>query len=408
MMVKPIKYLVLLFTFTLANCVSAQNKPKLDGSFSKTLVIDGAALQKNYDLIIAKDPDKVKALKSLLKKADKLLLESKVFSVMDKTQMPPSGDKHDYMSTGPYWWPDPAKKDGLPYIKKDGLRNPTYYDITDSQEINKVEEGALTLALAYYFTHENKYANFASKLIKTWFLDIKTRQNPNLNFGQGIPGLNTGRGTGIIETRDVYRVQDAAILIQKTPNWSKENHEALKKWFSDYLTWMLESQIGKDEAKSKNNHGTFYSEQVIAFALFSERPEVALNEIEIFKNRMESQLKPDGSQPLELERTKSWGYVNMNLYGYFLIAKLAENINISLWNQKISQGKSMKNALDWIVPYLKNEKKWDYQQIQSIDFGETIKILKYGAKKYSNPEYEELAKMIDSNNYQSEMNELTF
>jgi hypothetical protein len=407
-MVKPIKLISLFFVLLVVCNVSAQIKTEVASSFPKTLAIDGKDLQKNYDLIVAKDANKVEALKLLLKKADKVLEEAKVYSVMDKKQMPPSGDKHDYMSTGPYWWPDPTKPDGLPYIKKDGLRNPTYYDITDSQEINKVEDGALTLALAYYFTREKKYAKFASKLIKTWFLDTETRQNPNLNFGQGIPGLNTGRGTGIIETRDVYRVQDAAILIQETPNWSKENHEALKKWFSDYLTWMLESPIGKDEADSNNNHGTFYSEQVIAFALFSERPEVALNEIEIFKNRMESQLKSDGSQPFELARTKSWNYVNMNLYGYFLIAKLAENAKIQLWNQQISEGKNMKQALDWIVPYLKNEKIWEYEQIQKIGFGETIKILKYASKKYSNLEYEALAKKIDIKTYQSEINELTF
>ena len=407
-MVKPIKYSTFLFVLLVVNSLYSQNKPELSGTFPKTLAIDGKVLQNNYELIVANDVDKVRALKSLLKKADKVLEEAKVYSVMNKKQMPPSGDKHDYMSTGPYWWPDPTKPDGLPYIKKDGLRNPTYYDITDSQEINKVEDEALTLALAYYFTREKKYAKFASKLIKTWFLDTETRQNPNLNFGQGIPGLNTGRGTGIIETRDVYRVQDAAILIQETPNWSKENHQALKKWFSDYLTWMLESPIGKDEADSNNNHGTFYSEQVIAFALFTERTEVALNEIEIFKNRMESQLKSDGSQPFELARTKSWNYVNMNLYGYFLIAKLAENAKIQLWNQQISEGKNMKNALDWIVPYLKNEKNWEYEQIQKIGFGETIKILKYASKKYSNPEYEALAKNIDLKMYQSEMNELTY
>lgn len=407
-MVKPIKYILLLFVLSDVSCVSAQIKSDVASSFPKTLAIDGKVLQRNYDLIIADDADKVRALKLLLKKADKILNEAKVYSVMDKKQVPPSGDKHDYMSTGPYWWPDPTKPDGLPYIKKDGLRNPTYYDITDSQELDKVEDCALTLALAYYFTHENKYANFASKLIKTWFLDTETRQNPNLNFGQGIPGLNTGRGTGIIETRDVYRVLDAAILIKETQNWSIEDHEALKKWFSDYLTWMLESPIGKDEADSKNNHGTFYSEQIIAFSLFSEHPEVALNEIEIFKNRMESQLKPDGSQPFELVRTKSWGYVNMNLFGYFLIAKLAENANIQLWNQQISEGKNMKQALDWIVPYLKNEKVWEYEQIQKISYAETIKILKLAAIKYSNPEYEALAKKIDLKTYQSEINELTY
>jgi hypothetical protein len=398
----------LFFVFSVINCVSAQIKSDIPGDFPKTLAIDGHNLQKNFNLIVANDADKVRALKSLLKKADKILEAASLYSVMDKKQVPPSGDKHDYMSTGPYWWPDPTKPDGLPYIKKDGVRNPTYYDITDSQGLDKVEDEALTLALAYYFTRENKYAAFTSKLIKTWFLDTETRQNPNLNFGQGIPGLNTGRGTGIIETRDIFRVQDAAILIQDSPNWSKDNHLALKKWFSDYLTWMLESPIGKDEAKAKNNHGTFYSEQVIAMALFVDKPEIVLNEIEIFKNRMESQLKSDGSQPLELARTKSWGYVNMNMFGYYLIAKLAENANINLWNQQISEGKSMKNALQFIIPYLKNEKIWEYEQIQKIGFGETIKILKYASKKYSNPEYEELAKKIDLKTYQSEMNALTY
>jgi hypothetical protein len=407
-MVKPIKFISLLFVLSIINCVSAQIKTDKVSNYPKTLAIDGQDLKKNYDLIVAKDADKVRALKSLLKKADKVLEEANVYSVMDKKQLPPSGDKHDYMSTGPYWWPDPTKPDGLPYIKKDGLRNPTYYDITDSQELDKVEDCALTLALAYYFSHEYKYANFASKLIRTWFLDEKTRQNPNLNFGQGIPGINTGRGTGIIETRDAYRVIDAAILIQETPDWTKIEHESLKKWFSAYLTWMLESPIGKDEADSNNNHGTFFSEQIIAFSLFSERPDVTLKEIEIFKNRMESQLKPDGSQPFELARTKSWSYVNMNLFGYFLIAKLAENAEIQLWNQQISEGKNMRNALNWIIPYLKDEKQWDYEQIQKISYGETIRILKLAAKKFANPEYEALAKKVDVKTYQSDIIELTY
>ncbi len=407
-MVNPKVVISFLVIFLIASNLQAQINSSKESGFPKTLAIDGKDLQKNYDLILANDADKVRALKSLIKKADKLIEEANEYSVMNKKQLPPSGDKHDYMSTGPYWWPDPSKPDGLPYIKKDGQRNPTYYDISDSQEIDKLEDATLSLALAYYFTKQVKYANFASKLLKTWFLNPETRQNPHLNFGQGIPGLNTGRGTGIIETRDLFRVGDAAILIQNTTNWNTKDHEELKKWFSEYLTWMLESPIGKDEADSKNNHGTFYSEQVIAFALFTNRLDIVNSEIEVFKNRMENQLKLDGSQPFELERTKSWNYVNMNLYGYFLIAKLAENNNVSLWNQQISEGKSLRNALEWILPYLKNEKVWEYEQIQKISFGETIKILKLAAKKYSNPEYEALAKKIDLKTYKSDIIELTY
>ncbi|MFM9825681.1 alginate lyase family protein [Flavobacterium sp.] len=402
------KYIALLFTLVSLNSVLAQEVKVSSNNFPKTLVLKGEALERNYQLISVNDFEKTKALKTLLAKADKILKEGKLYSVMNKKQLPPSGDKHDYMSTGPYWWPDPTKPDGLPYIRKDGLRNPTYYDISDTREIDRMRDDTESLALAYYFTKEDKYAKFASKLIQTWFLDAATLQNPNLNFGQGIPGINTGRGIGIIETRGLFRVIDAAILLQESESWSKEDHQTLQKWFSDYLVWLTQSPIGKDEAIEHNNHGTHYSVQVIDYALFTGQPEIVASEIEVFKNRMESQIKADGSQPFELERTKSWDYVNMNLDGYFLVAQLAENSAINLWQYETKQGITMRKCLDWMVPYLKNEKKWDFEQIKTVGYGETIRLLKIASQKYSNPAYDALAKAIDIKTYQSELNQLTF
>ena len=225
-MINKTKYIALLFTLASLNSVLAQKVMDTPTDFPKTLVLKGEALKQNYQLISANDFEKNKALKTLLGKADKILKEGKLYSVMNKKQLPPSGDKHDYMSTGPYWWPDPTKPDGLPYIRKDGLRNPTYYDISDTKEIDRMRDDTESLALAYYFTKADKYAKYASKLIHTWFLDAATLQNPNLNFGQGIPGINTGRGIGIIETRGLFQVIDAAILLQESKSWSKEDHLA--------------------------------------------------------------------------------------------------------------------------------------------------------------------------------------
>ena len=401
-------HIALLFTLLSLNSVLAQEVKDIPTDFPKTLVLKGEALKQNYQLISANDFEKTKALKTLLGKADKILKEAKLYSVMNKKQVPPSGDKHDYMSTGPYWWPDPTKPDGLPYIRKDGLRNPTYYDISDTQELDRMRADTEALALAYYFTKEDKYAKFASKLLYAWFLDVTTRQNPNLNYGQGIPGRNSGRGIGIIETRGLFQVIDAAILLQESESWTKDKHQSLQKWFSDYLVWLTQSPIGKDEAIEHNNHGTHYSVQVIDYALFTGQPEIVASEIEIFKNRMESQIKADGSQPFELERTKSWDYVNMNLDGYFLVAQLAENSAINLWQYETKQGITMQNCLDWMVPYLKNEKKWSYEQIKNIGYKETIRLLKIASQKYSDSEYDALAKAIDIKTYQSDMNQLTF
>jgi len=388
--------------FFVSSLVNAQNS-------LKTIVLNGDLLAKNLKVITNNaDPSKKQALESLLKSADKIVKEGNLYSVMHKKQIPPSGDKHDYMSTGPYWWPDPSKPNGLPYIRRDGERNPEYFEITDSDEMDKVEDETETLALAYYFTKDERYAEFASKIIKTWFLDKETRQNPNLNFGQGIPGINTGRGIGLIETRELNRVIDAAILLQNSKSWSKENHEDLKKWFSDFLTWMIESPLGIDEADEHNNHGTYYDVQIISYALFTGQNDLAKKQIAVTKKRIESQLKPDGSQPFELERTTSWGYVNMNLMGFFHNARLAEHLNIDLWNYQTADGKNLQKCVDWMLPYLKKEKTWDYKQIKKIEYNETVNILKIAAKVYSNPAYDQLAKEIDEKNYHSDFGHLTF
>lgn len=406
-MINKNSFILLFFILSSLKSALAQQNETLS-NIPKTLVLEGAVLKHNYQLILAKDVEKKKALKTLLNKADLLLKDAKLYSVMDKEQTPPSGDKHDYMSTGPYWWPDPTKSDGLPYVRKDGQRNPEYYKISDNKEIDYLINDVEVMSLSYYYTHNEKYAEFAAKLMNTWFFDKETRQNPNLNFGQGIPGVNSGRGIGIIETRQLYRLIDGSILLKGSKNWSFLKQQELQEWFSAYLNWLLESANGKDEAVAHNNHGTYYSLQVLAYALFTGNNAIAKTEIERVKNRMNSQLKPDGSQPFELERTKSWGYVNMNLWGYCLNARLAEQFHSDLWHYQTQEGADIKKCVDWIIPFLQKEKEWTFEQIEKMKYEETIHILKITSEIYKNTNYDTLAKAVDSKSYQSDINQLTF
>ncbi len=247
------------------------------------------------------------------------------------------------------------------------------------------------MALAYYFTQEEKYAQHAHRLLGTWFLDEGTKMNPHLNYGQGIPGITEGRGIGIIDSRDLYRVIDAAILLQTSKSWTAGDHAALKNWFSDYLTWLTESPIGLDEADEHNNHGTYYDVQVVASALFCGRDDLAKKQLETTKARLASQLQPDGSQPHELARTLSWNYTNMNLYGFMLLARLAEHVSVDLWNYQTADGKGIRPAIDWLVPYAKNEKEWTHQQIKARTFENTALIFGTASKKYREPTYGSVA-----------------
>ena len=397
------RYSIVLFVLTLS-----LNTFGLAQKAPATFLIHGEVLLKNKQAFINQEVEKLKALKNVQAKADQIVKEGKIYSVMNKKKVPPSGDKHDYMSQAPYWWADTTKPDGLPYIRRDGERNPEYYDISDSEEMDYIIDDTEILALAFYFTKDERYAAHAARLLKTWFLDPETRQNPNLNFGQGIPGINTGRGIGIIETRSLPRLIDAVMLLASSENWSKEDHKGLKKWFADYLTWLLDSPLGKDEADEHNNHGTYYDVQIMAFALFTDQPALAKKQIEVAKSRIQSQLQPDGSQPFELERTVSWGYTNMNLAGFFKIARLAENVKVNLWNYETTDGKGLQKSLQWLIPYLKNEKVWEFKQIKEKEYNDTFWLLKMASVKFVNPRYEVLARKICQNDCIRDVERLTF
>jgi hypothetical protein len=309
-------------------------------------------------------------------------------SVVDKDATPPSGDKHDYMSLAPYFWPDPGTSNGLPYIRRDGERNPEIGKIPDHLSLTKMTDTVEALALAYYFQGDAIYATRAAELIRIWFLNPATRMNPNLKYGQGIRGINTGRGIGIIETRDLVRVVDAIGLLAGSKAWTVADQRGTEEWFGNYLEWLVESDLGRDEASQKNNHGTYYDAQVASFALFLGMHDLAKDVLQNARaRRIAVQIEPDGRQPLELVRTKAWSYSIGNLRGLMMLARLGENVGVDLWHYETSDGRSLCKALDYLMPFGLGEKKWSYQQIEGWQAQLLSPALAQAAARYLDPKY---------------------
>jgi len=345
----------------------------------------GASAQTANPRVFILDAKELKPKLARIERDAQKALTAGPFSVVTKDVTPPSGDKHDYMSQAPYFWPNPASANGLPYIRRDGERNPEIEKINDHRVLDQMTAAVETLALAYHFTGKEEYASKAAGLLRAFFLDPATRMYPNLQFAQAIPGVNTGRGIGLIETRGLTRVVDAIGLLAGSRAWSDRDQKGMEEWFSLFLQWMLESKNGREERAAKNNHGTFYDVQIVSLALFLNRREFAKSVLEEAKSkRIGVQIEPDGRQPLELARTKAWSYSVMNLDGLMTLARLGENAGVDLWNYQTSDGRSIRKALDFLVPFANGEKKWSYPELGEFRPQILSSLLERAAPHYNN------------------------
>ena len=361
----------------------------------KVFVMDAKRLFEVKKKWEQKDEEVLRLVDSLQKQADRSLKMNPV-SVMDKQFTPVSGNKHDYMSLAPYFWYDSTKPNGLPYMRKDGVRNPEIYKITDRTYLGNLENATRTLSLAWYITGEKKYAGKSAGLLRTWFLNESTKMNPHLEYGQAVPGVNTGRGIGLIETVALIGIADAASLLQGSGAWTATDHLSLQNWYRQFLHWMVTSKNGKDEHAAKNNHGTWYYAQVIDFALFTGDIEKAKQLAEESKKRLDSQLTREGKQPLELERTNALGYSTMNLRGWFTVATLAEKTGVNLWTWQTTNSVDLRTAFDWLIPYALGEKKWEYQQISKYNKNEIYPLLLQASSAFKDQKYFSVAKEINT------------
>ena len=377
------------------SCVAVLAAQTLHAQKTKQFVfaMNMDALKENRSRIAAKDEALMPAYKQLLKDADAALKFGPV-SVMEKTNKPPSGDKHDYMSLAPYFWPDPNKPDGLPYIRKDGQTNPEVKDYKDKEYLPKLCGDVHTLALAYYFSGEKMYAEHAAKLIRVWFLDAATRMNPNLNFGQAIKGVTTGRGAGMIDTRHFVKLIDAIGLISDAKAWTKDDQQKMKQWSGDFLNWMQSSKIGIDEMNANNNHGAWYDAQRLSLALYIDSIDLAKIIVKNAAARLDQQLNAEGLFPKELERTISLHYSTFVMNAFFNIATMAKHTGIDLWNHTTPSGKSLKKAFIALQPYIAKEKEWTGPQIKAFEYEDGYALLMEGAKQYNCKSCEQSVKTI--------------
>lgn len=294
--------------------------------------------------------------------------------------------KHDYVSLATYWWPNKETKDGFPYVQHDGYANPEGLKY-DKDKLRRLAFLTYHTSILKYLTNDNKYTELMERHLRHFFLNEETKMNPNLNYGQFIPGNPIGRKEGIIDyTANFTYAIPMLMLLEKNNLIDKNLMTELREWHSQLLEWLLTSKLGLEEGEAVNNHGTFYDLGCVVIAKFLGRDDVVDNFRNSFlEKRVNYQINELNELPLELARTKSLSYTFMGLKGLIELSSLFNDLG----KEKLTK------SIEWVVKE-SFDNKWPYEQVTQVDPGVYL-VTKQLYESYTNNQNIDLKILIKEN-----------
>eukprot|EP01012_Entosiphon_sulcatum_P003592 TRINITY_DN11194_c0_g1_i1.p1 TRINITY_DN11194_c0_g1~~TRINITY_DN11194_c0_g1_i1.p1 ORF type:complete len:423 (-),score=78.18 TRINITY_DN11194_c0_g1_i1:136-1404(-) len=341
----------------------------------RTFVWNASDIASVLERVKQGDPSVMPSVQAAVFEAEKALKQQPV-SVTTKPYVPPSGNKHDYMSLDKYYWPcnvvppsltaaergapECNETTGLPWVRHDGVTNPAMH-LYDHDRLINMTSAVTKLGVAYYFTGDERYASHAADLLTTWFLDPTTMMNPNLNFGHFVPGVANGTHGGFIDVHQWPEMLDAISLLGESKSWTGDKETALRLWFAEFATWAVVSNFGAGESAETNNHGVWYDVLVSGTALYSGKQDVAaIIARDALTKRVLVQVQPNGELPAELARTKSWSYTEFCTEALLQLTAVAYNSGVDLAHGANSR---LRTTIDFQLPYVTGSKPWNWTQI---------------------------------------------
>ena len=354
------------------------------------------------DLLKSKkdDPFISEEISRLILTAEDLLLQNYEYVTdTDRTNIPLSVDKNDYVSLARYLWPDST---GAYTIERSGVTNPEIYQY-DRPKLDRISTAIFYLSLAYFYTNHEDYARKATVLISNWFLNEETRMNPNLNYAQIALGVDDrDNSQGIIDTIDFIKVIDSISLIYDSHYWTNSKHVELKAWFYSFSKW-IDSKYSSSSFCDENwcnNVSTWLDAQKTIYFLFTEQEDRldSRSSIQPIEDKISLQFTADGHQPFEDRFRSQQHYFYYNLSGYMTIALMRKQRPDFDRDWKILNSPDfggIKPSLDVIVNHLNGVDTSDhFNQTSDFDNCRYLEILKPAAILFEQTEYEDVSRQL--------------
>jgi len=295
----------------------------------------------------------------------------------------PSGlilDPHDYYSEASFWWPNPDDPLG-PYVLRDGHYNPDRFS-ANRTALNFMSDTVFVLGTAAYLFDDDRYSQRAERVIQTWFLNPKTRMNPNLEYARVVRGVGAGRPAGILEGRGLIRALAGMEFLARTGNWDAKDEAAVHKWFEEYLRWLTQSKSGLEEKARGTGEAAWWTAQVAAVAAFVQDDaalRVALNNYR--DHVFPKQLRTDSVLPRDDVRTTVF-----DLEASTVVCRIAELHGADLWNLHTANGSNIGTLISAVGPSLSDPHVWSREQATDIE-SDGVYFLAFAGMGLKKPEY---------------------
>lgn len=230
-------------------------------------------------------------------------------------------------------------------------------DICDRFKLQKLFDSTTLFSLAYGITGNKLYANKAYNNIKSWFLDPKTKMNPNMDYCH----FENDKNTNLLDILGFYYLIDAIKIIINL--FTKDELFNLKLWFKQFLSWLNDSPLAEKESNKNNYHKTSILIVKFSIAFFISD----MKELEKIKKLahelIDIQLDNKGYQIFEQKKDDTFHYYLYNLQLLIILIRLVYRVYPT--DDNLIFNDKLKKSIYYICQFI--YKKWELPIHKLID-----------------------------------------
>ena len=333
------------------------------GEIPKTLISEDE-FEPIHSAIVRKEAWTVDAVRRLRAEAEKQMKEGPWSVTTDRPQNIEI-DPHDYYS--------------------EASANPDRF-LANKTALDAMSNAVFALGTGAFFLDDPRYAKRAARVVRTWFLDPKTRMSPDLEYA---------RGEGVIDGRTFIRAIQGMEFLAQSGNWDPKEQTAVRRWFAEYLQWLTESDNAEEQKFSGDYRASWWAAQTAAVATFVENAVVRKMVFNFYREQIfPRQIRSDGSAPKEESRTKSLWSSAFNLEAMVTICRIAQVHGVDLWQVRGRNNATIVTVIDYLQPYLTAPHKLRKEQASDLPNGQ-LDFLAFAGMGMKRPEFVSLFRRLE-------------